>query len=60
MKIEIYKQKGEWRWRIKARNGRILAVSSEGYKAKRHCERMAAKCTAMRERLVIVSEGSVK
>lgn len=60
MKVEIYKQKGEWRWRIKARNGRILAVSSEGYKGKRHCERMAAKCTTMRERLVIVSEGSIK
>ncbi len=44
MKVEIYKQKGEWRWRIKARNGRILAVSSEGYKGKRHCERMAFRC----------------
>lgn len=32
MKFEIYKDKrGEWRWRLKARNGKILAVSSEGY-----------------------------
>lgn len=33
MKFEIYKdEKGEWRWRLKARNNRIVAVSGEGYK----------------------------
>lgn len=36
MKFEIYKDvKGEWRWRLKARNGKIIAVSGEGYKRKR-------------------------
>ena len=58
MKIEIYKQKGEWRWRIKARNGRILAVSSEGYKAKRHCERMAFRCVTMGWH--VVDDGGVQ
>jgi uncharacterized protein YegP (UPF0339 family) len=29
--------KGEWRWRLKASNGRILADSAEGYKNKEDC-----------------------
>jgi hypothetical protein len=34
--IEIYKdRKGEWRLRVRAANGRILLVSSEGYKRER-------------------------
>ncbi|MFQ3596544.1 MAG: DUF1508 domain-containing protein [Sphingomonadaceae bacterium] len=33
--FELYADKaGEWRWRFKHRNGNILAVSSEGYKAR--------------------------
>lgn len=33
MKFEIYKdKKGEYRWRLKARNGRITGTSGEGYK----------------------------
>lgn len=44
MKYEIYKDKrGEWRWRLKAANGKILAVSSEGYNHKIDC----ANCIAM-------------
>ena len=32
MKFHIYKDdKGEWRWRLKAINGKILADSGEGY-----------------------------
>ena len=31
--IMFYKDKqGEWRWRLKARNGKVLADSGEGYK----------------------------
>lgn len=38
MKYEIYQDKrGEWRWRLKAGNGNILAVSSEGYKSIGYC-----------------------
>jgi len=34
--IEIYRNsKGEWRLRVRAANGRILLVSSEGYKRER-------------------------
>lgn len=38
MRIEIYQNhQGEWRWRLKARNGRILADSAEGYQQKAKC-----------------------
>jgi uncharacterized protein YegP (UPF0339 family) len=31
-KFEVYSDsKGEWRWRFKADNGRIIADSAEGY-----------------------------
>lgn len=47
MRVEIYKDKrGEWRWRVKHSNGRILADSGEGYSrksdAKKGFERLAA------------------
>ena len=38
MNIEIYKdKKGEFRARFKARNGKIIWVTSESYKRKRDC-----------------------
>lgn len=53
MKFEIYKSytdnlgrvglKVEYRWRLKARNGRIIACSGEGYKSKSHCIKMIRK-----------------
>ncbi len=46
----VYRDKRkEWRWRLTASNGRILADSGEGYKRKRDC--LAA--------LLSVSRGSV-
>jgi uncharacterized protein YegP (UPF0339 family) len=40
-KIEIFKdRKGEWRLRVLAANGRILLVSSEGYKRRRSVENL--------------------
>jgi len=29
--------KGEWRWRLKASNGRIIADSGEGYRSEQEC-----------------------
>lgn len=41
-KIEIYQdKKGEWRWRRKASNGKIVGASSEGYSDKKACEENA-------------------
>jgi len=38
MTYEYYKDaKGEWRWRLKASNGRIIADSAEGYTTEREC-----------------------
>lgn len=35
MKFQVYRDKaGEWRWRLRAKNGRIVADSGEGYKRK--------------------------
>lgn len=39
MKFLIFKDKsGEWRWRLKAENGRIIADSGDGYKKRADCE----------------------
>ncbi len=35
LSFELFQDKaGEWRWRLRHRNGNILATSSEGYRAK--------------------------
>lgn len=35
MTFELFRdKKKEWRWRLRARNGRIVATSGEGYKRK--------------------------
>lgn len=35
MRFQLYRdRKKEWRWRLVARNGKIVAVSGEGYKRK--------------------------
>ena len=31
--------KGEWRWRLKATNGRIIADSAEGYESETECRK---------------------
>lgn len=36
-------RKKEWRWRLIASNGRIVAESGEGYKHKGSCTRMASR-----------------
>lgn len=37
-KFEVYKDtKGDFRWRMKAGNGEVIADSNEGYKSKESC-----------------------
>lgn len=44
MKFVVYLDShNEWRWKLVARNGRIVADSAEGYKRKGACVRQAAK-----------------
>jgi len=41
MTFEVYQDKaGEWRWRLKSRNGRIVGDSSEGYHNEADCKGM--------------------
>lgn len=41
--FDIYQDKGgDWRWRLRARNGRIVADSAEGYASKRNAHRAVA------------------
>lgn len=43
-KLTIYRdRRGQWRWRIKARNGRIIAESGEGYVSKFNARRAAER-----------------
>lgn len=38
--FEIYRDaSGDWRWRLRAANGRIVADSAEGYASKRNAQR---------------------
>jgi uncharacterized protein YegP (UPF0339 family) len=38
-KFEMYKDaRGEFRWRLKAANGQIIATSGEGYTTKASCD----------------------
>lgn len=38
-KFEMYKDKaGEYRWRLKASNGQVIASSGEGYTTKASCQ----------------------
>ena len=44
MYFELYKdKKSEWRWRLIAKNKKVIAVSGEGYKEKRSAVRMIGK-----------------
>lgn len=44
MKVEYYQDKKfMWRWHLKARNGKIVADSGEGYLTKFGCRRAARK-----------------
>ena len=36
-KLHVYRAADGWRWRLKARNGRIIADSGEAYKNRSRC-----------------------
>jgi len=45
--FEVYEdEKKEFRWRLKAANGQVVAASSEGYKAKADAEKAVASIKA--------------
>ena len=47
VKFVLWKDaKGEWRWTLRAKNGKIVADSAEGYKSRRHAVTMCRKINA--------------
>lgn len=43
MNVEVYRDSaGHWRWRARARNGRIIADGAEGYASRRNALRACA------------------
>jgi len=47
IKFDVYEdEKKEFRWRLKAANGQVVAASSEGYKAKADAEKAVASIKA--------------
>lgn len=39
MRFELYRDHaGEWRWRLRASNGNVVADSAEGYARREDCE----------------------
>lgn len=48
IRIRIYQDRaGEWRWRLKAANGKIVADSSEGYKRRSAADRAVQRLLEM-------------
>ena len=54
-KYHIYQDKaGQWRWHLKASNGRIVADSAQGYGSERHVRRAVEAVQRMAGRAVVV------
>ncbi len=57
MKFHIYRdRKKEWRWRLKAGNGKIVADSGEGYKRKSSAITATARVREASTRATVVVE----
>lgn len=50
MRFEVYPDpNGEWRWRLRATNGRIVADSAESYKRRASADRAIASIKRLAE-----------
>ena len=58
MKFIVYRDgKREWRWRLVAKNGRVIADSGEGYKRVAACRNGIARVQQSGDASVILPEG---
>ena len=60
-KIQLYQdKKDEWRWRLKASNGRIVATGGESFSSRSNCHDSVAKVweTFASGNYVVVSDGA--
>jgi len=55
MKIHIYKARDGWRWRAKAKNGKITADSGEAYTRKPDAKR--ARAAFIRAIVKMIAKG---
>ena len=59
-KIKIYRDGAhEFRWRLVASNGRIIADSAEGYTDKAHCEQAVTRFVESAQSATIVETAEV-
>jgi uncharacterized protein YegP (UPF0339 family) len=44
-RLEVYKGRGKqpWRWRVRARNGKLVACSGEGFRSRRNAMKSWSK-----------------
>jgi uncharacterized protein YegP (UPF0339 family) len=58
LKVIYYNDiRGEWRWFIRAPNGKIIADSGEGYSSKGNVQRAAASLVAQVRNTVSIEES---
>lgn len=57
MKFHIYKARDGWRWRLVARNGRIIADSGEAYTRKRAADNAIVRMMTPQQWSVVVLKG---
>jgi uncharacterized protein YegP (UPF0339 family) len=55
VKFHVYQDKiGDWRWRLVARNGKVIADSGEGYKSRTHAKRMTTRIVTLEYNVPVV------
>ena len=56
--MEIYQDKsGQWRWKLKAGNGRIIADSAEGYTTEQGAKRASKQVMAVPQNVGDITDG---
>lgn len=53
-RLTVYRSPDGWRWRLQAKNGKIVADSGEAYARKRNAEKAALALAAAR--IVVIVE----
>lgn len=58
LKIEMYKdRRGQWRWRMLARNGKVIADSAESYSKRGNVVRAARSVRQSLANIVDIKDG---
>lgn len=59
--FHLYKDRSrQWRWRLQAANGQIVADSAEGYTRKRDCERAVTTTLRTAAAAVMALQGAAR